>query len=68
MRNIGVEGWRGLTIGRSKKGRRALIEGVGLGYELRRPGSPGPLRFVAQNLRIQLTSEFREFTPATACV
>ena len=24
--------------------------------------------FVAQNLRIQLIFEFREFTPATACV
>jgi len=33
-RNIGVEGWRGLTIGRSKKGRRALIEGVGLGLRI----------------------------------
>ena len=27
-----------------------------------------PFVFVAQNQRIQLTSEFREFTPATACV
>ena len=29
---------------------------------------PGPLRCVAQNPRTQLTSEFGEFIPATACV
>ena len=33
-----------------------------------RPGSPDPLRFIAQNLRIQSIFEFTEFTPATACV
>ena len=32
------------------------------------PGSLGPLRFVAQNLRIQSIFEFRELFQGTACV